>query len=100
MNCRLPKRREFRRSNMRKTKLECWKKNAPEFANDAAHRHGWPHHPWKKRPQTDECRCWQLCHSADIPAALGEGNSLSGADILNRMFKSGPYRSKTTGNVN
>lgn len=30
---------------------------------------------------------------ADHVAALGQGNSLSGADIVNKMFKMGPYGS-------
>lgn len=28
---------------------------------------------------------------ADIPSAIGEGNSMAGANILNKMFSSGPY---------
>src|SRR5882672_5940963 len=33
---------------------------------------------------------------ADHVAALGQGNSLSGANIVSRMFKSGPYGSAPT----
>lgn len=28
---------------------------------------------------------------ADIPSALGQGNSMAGAEILKKMFSSGPY---------
>src|SRR5215204_5204846 len=36
---------------------------------------------------------------ADIPSALGEGNSEAGAEILGRMFKTGPYGSDATGRL-
>jgi len=31
---------------------------------------------------------------SDIPSALGQGNSVAGGDILDKMFKGGPYGMK------
>lgn len=36
---------------------------------------------------------------ADIPSALGQGNTMAGAQILGKMFKMGPYGSGATGAI-
>lgn len=36
---------------------------------------------------------------ADIPSAIGEGNTMAGSQILGKMFKIGPYGSGMTGKI-